>query len=92
MAKPIHITSPAPRKPRAASSRKPTFEQIQVRAFEIFMGRGATPGDETQDWLQAERELAAPRRKPAAKSPKTAKAEKPAKPVKPVRPAKEQAA
>ena len=36
---------------------KPTFEQIQQRAYEIYLARGATPGDPTSDWLRAEREL-----------------------------------
>lgn len=36
---------------------KPTFERIQHRAYEIYLARGATPGDPTSDWLQAEREL-----------------------------------
>ncbi|MHB8874054.1 MAG: DUF2934 domain-containing protein [Myxococcaceae bacterium] len=32
-------------------------ERIARRAYEIYLGRGGTNGDETQDWLQAEREL-----------------------------------
>ena len=35
-----------------------TFEQeIRLRAYEIFLERGAEPGHELSDWLQAEREL-----------------------------------
>jgi hypothetical protein len=79
MAKTIHITSPAPRKRRATPARKPTCEQIQARAYEIFLRRCGAPGDQLQDWLQAERELA-PMRKSPVKSPKA------------VRPAKAQAA
>ena len=30
---------------------------IRNRAYEIYLQRGAQPGDELEDWLQAEREL-----------------------------------
>lgn len=32
-------------------------EGIRGRAYEIFLARGAEPGHELDDWLQAEREL-----------------------------------
>lgn len=35
----------------------PTREQIQVRAYEIYLQRGAE-GDPVEDWLLAEQELA----------------------------------
>ena len=38
-------------------SQSPTPEQIQRRAHEIFLARGGSPGQELDDWLQAEREL-----------------------------------
>jgi hypothetical protein len=37
---------------------EPTTEQIRNRAYEIYVSRGDAPGDELQDWLLAERELA----------------------------------
>ena len=37
--------------------RLPTHEQITQRAHEIFLERGAQPGREIDDWLQAEYEL-----------------------------------
>lgn len=37
----------------------PTREQIAKRAREIFLARGGAPGNELDDWLQAERELKA---------------------------------
>jgi hypothetical protein len=37
----------------------PTEQQIAFRAHQIFLERGATPGLELDDWLQAERELTA---------------------------------
>ena len=48
--------SPA-RKPRATKSSF-TLEQIQQRAYEIFLERRGAPGSEVEDWLRAERELA----------------------------------
>jgi Protein of unknown function (DUF2934) len=32
-------------------------EQIQFRAYEIYMARGSASGSDVEDWLQAEREL-----------------------------------
>ena len=38
--------------------RQPTEEEIAVRAYHIYLERGGAEGDPTEDWLQAERELA----------------------------------
>jgi Protein of unknown function (DUF2934) len=35
----------------------PTAEMIRVRAYEIFLGRNGSYGDEVSDWLAAERAL-----------------------------------
>lgn len=43
--------------PKQTSQTQPTPEQIRQRAYEIYVSRNGTPGDEAQDWLQAEREL-----------------------------------
>jgi hypothetical protein len=32
-------------------------QEIRARAYEIYLRRGAQPGNELEDWLQAEREL-----------------------------------
>lgn len=32
-------------------------QEIRARAYEIYLRRGAQPGYELEDWLQAEREL-----------------------------------
>ncbi len=32
-------------------------EEIRRRAYEIYLERGATPGNENQDWLIAEQEV-----------------------------------
>ena len=42
------------RLPQAASE-----QEIRGRAYEIYLERGAEPGHELEDWLQAERELTA---------------------------------
>jgi hypothetical protein len=52
----MEVSSPTPRKPRATKSR-PTTDQIQWRAYEIYLARHGAPGNELQDWMQAEREL-----------------------------------
>ena len=36
---------------------KPSHEEIRLRAYEIYLERGGLPGNELDDWLQAEREL-----------------------------------
>jgi len=69
---PKSTPSPAPKAKKAATktASKPTHEQISQRAYEIYLERGCTPGDPTQDWLRAEQELAAPAKKSRAKSKK----------------------
>ena len=39
------------------SPRRPTEEEIAVRAYKIYKERGDAEGNATDDWLQAEREL-----------------------------------
>lgn len=41
----------------ARANKGPTQEQIRLRAFQIFESRGAIPGHDAEDWMQAEREL-----------------------------------
>jgi hypothetical protein len=48
---------PQPTHGSEISSRTPTYEQIAVRAYEIFLARGGEPGRDQDDWYQAEREL-----------------------------------
>ncbi|HXR32619.1 MAG TPA: DUF2934 domain-containing protein [Verrucomicrobiae bacterium] len=54
-------TLPAPSATEKAvrSASHPTEQQIASRAHQIFLERGATPGLDFDDWLQAERELTA---------------------------------
>ena len=41
----------------ASASQRPTHDQIERRAYQIYLERGARPGNEVDDWLRAEREL-----------------------------------
>lgn len=72
MARTLTVTPRSTRKPSVASA--PTIEQIQLRAYEIFLERSGAPGSEVEDWLQAERELVAVG---SAKPRKTARTAKP---------------
>jgi hypothetical protein len=38
-------------------NHRPTHDQIKLRAYQIYLERGARPGNELDDWLRAEREL-----------------------------------
>jgi hypothetical protein len=61
--------APAPKTKKAAAAKaKPTQDQIAARAYEIYLERGATPGDPMQDWLRAELELTTPAKKSRSKS------------------------
>ena len=35
----------------------PAKEQIEKRAYELYLARGCEPGMDVEDWLAAEREL-----------------------------------
>lgn len=50
---------PRSRTARAPLPIEPTHEQIRQRAYEIFLSRGASPGNPDWDWQQAELELRA---------------------------------
>ena len=43
---------------RAGTGPRPGPDEIARRAYELFLQRGSVPGHETDDWLQAEAELA----------------------------------
>jgi hypothetical protein len=49
------------------SERKvPTIQQIEQRAYEIYLERCGEPGDPREDWLTAEKELAQLSEQPVA--------------------------
>ena len=71
MAKTMESLSPATQKPRA-ETLQPAQEEIALRAYHLYLQRGGAPGNEFEDWMQAERELLGengkPRRKATVKS------------------------
>jgi hypothetical protein len=50
----------APARDEQSKSNELTHEQIAQRAYEIFVARGATHGQDVEDWCRAERELCTP--------------------------------
>ena len=64
MAKPIE---------KSVAEEHPTSEEIVMRAYEIYIARGATPGQDVDDWLQAEAELSG-EQKQSARMGKSARA------------------
>ena len=59
MAKNIRINraDEAPPREDLESTREPSREDIERRAYDLYQQRGAAPGQEVDDWLRAEREL-----------------------------------
>ena len=47
---------------RGTRNDAPPHGAIARRAYEIYVSRGGEHGSDVEDWLQAERELASPRR------------------------------
>jgi len=43
----------------SAETAAPIEEEIALRAYEIYLERGKTDGNDVDDWLQAEYELRA---------------------------------
>jgi hypothetical protein len=41
----------------SSADQASSHEQIRLRAYEVYLERGGFPGNELDDWLQAEREL-----------------------------------
>jgi hypothetical protein len=48
---------PAAKPIQASASRRPTDEEIGLRAFEIYVSEGCQPGNDLEHWLRAEAEL-----------------------------------
>ena len=44
---------------KSVPKRRPSEERVRQRAYEIFQARGSVPGQELNDWLQAECEIKA---------------------------------
>jgi hypothetical protein len=55
---------PTRRRTDSAAKRDPIKEAIALRAYELYLARGGGDGRALDDWLEAERELAAAANKP----------------------------
>lgn len=74
MNKTIEAPARAPRKTRAGSAgTNPTPEEIQLRAYELYLERKGAPGDPLEDWVRAEHELRAKNGSKPAKKERTPK-------------------
>ena len=51
---------------RTEATEAPSHDEIAVRAYEIYLARGAAPGNDLDNWLEAERQLFGDRRRPEA--------------------------
>ena len=56
-AKPARVIQKSMPAADVTAGLEPNFQEVQERAYQIYLGRGGVPGDSTLDWLQAEREL-----------------------------------
>jgi len=58
----------SPKVTKARATRKsPAREDIALRAYQIYLERGGTPGNPLDDWTRAERELFGTNGKPRLK-------------------------
>jgi len=56
----VLTVSGVPNLPGISHDSNPDLEtEIRRRAYELYEGRGCTPGHENEDWLIAEREVVA---------------------------------
>ena len=53
------VVTPAVEEPRKTVQDVRLEEEIRQRAYEIYLERNGSPGDQAQDWLIAEREVLA---------------------------------
>jgi hypothetical protein len=44
-------------KKQSSANHHPSYDHIATRAYEIYIARGAEPGRDLDDWLEAERQL-----------------------------------
>ncbi|HVH69913.1 MAG TPA: DUF2934 domain-containing protein [Candidatus Dormibacteraeota bacterium] len=47
----------SPRSERRTAESYPTREEIEGRAYQIYVERGGAHGQDVEEWLRAEREL-----------------------------------
>ena len=51
--------------------KSPSIEEIEIRAYEIYLERGGEEGRSVEDWLAAEKELTERQEQPGPSIPKT---------------------
>jgi len=74
MSKSIEAPARAPRKTRAGNTdTAPTSDEIQLRAYQLYLERKGAPGDPLDDWVRAEHELRARNGSKPAKKVRTPK-------------------
>jgi hypothetical protein len=66
MNNPIEKSSPESQPQTVPSA--PTREEIELRAYQIYVARDGAHGQDVEDWLQAERELVEKYAKPVQKA------------------------
>ena len=52
------LDTPSASPEQEASERRPSREEIELLAYNIYVSRGAVDGHDLEHWLEAERELA----------------------------------
>jgi len=52
-----HASPTQPRAEDTSANHAVNHSEVRRRAYEIYLGRGGLPGNELEDWLQAEYEL-----------------------------------
>jgi len=63
-----HTEKSSPESQPQTASGAPAREEIELRAYQIYVERGGAHGQDVEDWLQAERELVEKYRKPVQKA------------------------
>lgn len=53
----VKAAAPAAKPAKARGSYQPTQEEIQTRAFEIYVSEGCKEGSDLENWLRAELDL-----------------------------------
>lgn len=54
------VSMPAPKAAKPVVPYEPTQEEIQTRAYEIYLNEGCKEGNDLEYWLRAESELRSP--------------------------------
>jgi len=63
-----HTEKSSPESQPQTASGAPAREEIELRAYQIYVERGGAQGQDVEDWVQAERELVEKYGKPVQKA------------------------